>query len=70
MTAVAERSSTRPEAATGRTPWGTALTWSTPAVFGLCTAVGAVNPELGLLGLLLFVVLRIVEVAGPGSAGG
>jgi len=66
MSVVAERSSIQPDVVAGRTARRTVLTWSTPAVFALCTAVGAVNAEAGLLGLLLLIVVRVVEVVGPG----
>ena len=45
--------------------WRTAMTWTTTAVFGLCALVGAVNPDLGLYGLLLLVAVRVAEVVGP-----
>lgn len=65
MTVVAARTSSHPEALESRGRGRTALTWATPAVFGLSAVVGAVNPDLGLLGLLLLIVVRIAEVAGP-----
>jgi uncharacterized membrane protein len=45
--------------------WGAALTWSTTAVFALCTLAGLVNGDAGLYGLLLLVVVRWAEGAIP-----
>jgi uncharacterized membrane protein len=37
-------------------------TWSTPAVFAVCTVACLVNPDLGLYGLLALAVLRVVRL--------
>ena len=43
---------------TARSGWA----WVTTAVFGVCAVVSAFNADLGLYGLLLLVVVRLVEV--------
>ena len=44
------------------TPGRPALPWLTTLVFGLCALLSSVNADLGLYGLLLLVVVRVVEV--------
>jgi len=61
MTQVGARTGRAPSA----TRWHGLLTWATTAVFGLCAMVGAVNPDLGLLGLLLLILVRVAEVKTP-----
>jgi len=40
-------------------------TMETMSKTALCALVGAVNPDLGLLGLLLLIVVRVAEVKTP-----
>jgi len=48
-----------------RAAWRTALTWATPAVFAACALVSTADADAGLLGLLVLVLVRAAEVAGP-----
>jgi uncharacterized membrane protein len=48
-----------------RPTWRRVLLWTTPGVFGLCAALSAFSPDVGLYGLLLLVVVRVAEVAVP-----
>jgi uncharacterized membrane protein len=43
--------------------------WGATAVFGVCAAVSLRNPDLGLWGLLLILVVRLARVAGSRPAG-
>lgn len=69
MIELAARTSPRRGVAERRVGWRSVLTWSTSAVFGLCAVVGAVNPDLGLLGLLLLIVVRVAEGVMPRLTG-
>ena len=44
------------------TPGRASLPWLTTLVFALCALLSLVNADLGLYGLLLLVVVRVVEV--------
>jgi uncharacterized membrane protein len=48
--------------ATGHSGKRTTWAWATTAVFALCTALSALNPDLGMYALLLLVAVRVVEV--------
>lgn len=65
MTQLGARTRLRSEPAGPPIPGRGAFVWVTTAVFGLCALLGAVNPDLGLLGLLLLVVVRAAEVVSP-----
>jgi uncharacterized membrane protein len=49
--------------------WRAALTWASTAVFGLCALIGTINTDLGLLGLLLLIVVRIAQDRTTRSGG-